>query len=76
MKWYKKLVKFWADNLGRNYKRISIAVGSFIIFCIVMLPIPKDWVGAVVTLGSIIVMSIFGKNGNGNHEDEEKTTDD
>ena len=68
MVWYKTLIQFWASNLERNVKRISIALGSLIIFFIVLLPIPVFIDGAVITFSSIIVMSIFGKNGNGNSE--------
>lgn len=71
MAWYKTLIQFWGNNLERNVKRISIALGSFIIFMIVLLPIPDLINGAVITLSSIIVMSIFGKNGNGNSEEKE-----
>lgn len=69
MTWYKKLLKFWSTNLERNIKRMSIAIGSFLIYGIAVLPIDPLWKGAIVTLGSIIVMSIFGKNGNGHEED-------
>ncbi|GAH37200.1 unnamed protein product [marine sediment metagenome] len=65
-----KLLDFWSDNLERNVKRISIAVGAFIVYGIVTIPIDPVWKGAIVTLGSIIVMSIFGKNGNGREEEE------
>ena len=71
MKWYKKLFKFWSDNLERNVKRISIAIGAFIVWALVTIPMDPAWQGAIVTLGSIIVMSIFGKNGNGQKEEEE-----
>lgn len=69
--WLDKLLDFWSENLERNVKRISIAIGAFIVYVIVTLPIDPIWKGAIVTLGSIIVMSIFGKNGNG-HPIEEK----
>ena len=71
MKWYKKLVKFWGDNLERNVKRMSIAIGSFIIYALVTIDFHPLWKGAIITLGSIIVMSIFGKNGNGQEIEEE-----
>ena len=66
-----KLLDFWSDNLERNIKRISIAIGAFIVYGIVTIPIDPVWKGAIVTLGSIIVMSIFGKNGNGEKLEEE-----
>lgn len=69
MGWFKSLTEFWKKNLERNVKRISIAIGAFIVYGLVTIPIDPIWKGAVVTLGSIIVMSIFGKNGNGEHEE-------
>ena len=71
MGWFKELVGFWKTNLERNVKRISIAIGAFIVYGLVTLPIDPVWKGALVTLGSIIVMSIFVKNGNGEHKEEE-----
>ena len=71
MGWFKTLTGFWKSNLERNVKRISIAIGAFIVWALIMLPLDPAWQGAIVTLGSIIVMSIFGKNGNG-HTEEEK----
>lgn len=71
MGWFKSLTDFWKANLERNVKRISIAIGAFIVWALIMLPLDPAWQGAIVTLGSIIVMSIFGKNGNG-HTEEEK----
>lgn len=65
-----KLLDFWSDNLERNTKRISVAIGAFIVYGIVTIPIDPVWKGAIVTLGSIIVMSIFGKNGNGVSKEE------
>ena len=72
MGWSKKLIQFWKDNLERNVKRISIALGAFLIFVLVLLPIPTYIDGAAITLGSIVIMSIFGKNGNGQKESEEE----
>lgn len=66
----KKLWSFWKDNLERNVKRISIAIGAFIVYGLVTIPMDPVWKGAFVTLGSLIVMSIFGKNGNGQEEEE------
>lgn len=70
MGWFKKLTGFWKSNLERNAKRISIAIGAFIVYALVTIPFDPVWKGAIITLGSIIVMSIFGKNGNGNHKEE------
>jgi len=71
MGWFKKLIGFWKSNLERNVKRISIAMGAFLIWLLVTVITDPVWSGAIVTLGSIIVMSIFGKNGNGHEEKEE-----
>lgn len=71
MKWYKKLFKFWAMNLERNVKRISVAIGAFIIWALATVITDPMYSGAIITLGSIIVMSIFGKNGNGQEIEEE-----
>ena len=70
MGWFKSLTGFWKANLERNVKRISIAIGAFIVWALVTIPMDPAWQGAIVTLGSIIVMSIFGKNGNGEHKEE------
>lgn len=71
MGWFKTLTGFWKSNLERNVKRISVAIGAFVVYGLVTLPIDSLWKGAVITLGSIIVMSIFGKNGNGVQKEEE-----
>jgi len=72
MGWFKKLIDFWKNNLERNVKRISIALGAFLVWIIATIPMDPIWSGAVITLGSIIVMSIFGKNGNGHEETEDQ----
>lgn len=71
-KFTKKIYKFWKDNLERNAKRISVAIGAFLIYGLVTIPIDPLWKGAIITLGSIIIMSIFGKNGNGQTEEKAK----
>jgi len=73
MGWSKKLYNFWKNNLERNIERISIAIGSFIITSFVMIPLPIEWKGPIVILSTLVVMSIFGKNGNGKKEEEEET---
>ncbi len=73
--WIGKLLDFWSDNLERNVKRISVAIGAFIVYAIVTLPVDPIWKGAIITLGSIVVMSIFGKNGNGGQVEEEEHTE-
>jgi len=65
MGWSKKLYNFWKSNLEKNIERISIAIGSFIIGVLVMIPLPIEWKGPIIILSTLIVMSIFGKNGNG-----------
>ncbi|BDI54940.1 MAG: hypothetical protein [Asgard archaea virus VerdaV3] len=69
-KFTKKIYNFWKDNLERNAKRISVAIGAFLVYGLVTIPIDPVWKGAIITLGSIIIMSIFGKNGNGQKEEE------
>jgi len=73
MGWSKKLYKFWSTNLEKNVERISIAIGSFIVGTLTMLPLPIEWKGPIIILGSLIIMSIFGKNGNGKKEEETET---
>ena len=76
MGWGKKLIGFWKNNLERNFKRISIALGAFIIVVMstCMLPMEQFLVALYsggLTCGSIVVMSIFGKNGNGHEEEKD-----
>ena len=70
MKWYKILYQFWSSNLERNAKRISIGFGSFLIVIITTCSLPTpiflaSMYGAGISFGSMVIMSIFGKNGNG-----------
>ena len=71
MGWGRMLYDFWKANLERNVKRISVAIGAFIVYGLVTIPMDPVWKGAVITLGSIIIMSVFGKNGNGVSKEEE-----
>jgi hypothetical protein len=71
MGWAKMLVDFWKTNLEQNAKRVSIAIGAFLVYGLVTIPFDPVWKGAIITLGSIIIMSIFGKNGNGHAEKKE-----
>ena len=73
MGWGRLLVDFWKTNLERNVKRISVAIGAFIVYGLVTIPFDPIWKGAIITLGSIIVMSIFGKNGNGVSKEKENS---
>ncbi len=72
MGWSKKLWNFWKSNLERNVKRISIALGAFIIWALATFVTEPLYAGAIIALGSMVVMSIFGKNGNGQDEEEEE----
>ena len=69
-KWYKVLLDFWSDNLSKSVKKISIGFGSFLIVIIttITLPTPLFYAsiyGAGISFGTMVIMSIFGKNGNG-----------
>jgi len=69
MKWYQKLLKFWEANLERNVKRISIGFGSFLIVILTTCTLPTpiflaSLYGARISFGSMVIMSVFGKNGN------------
>lgn len=69
MGWFKKLIQFWKDNLEANIIRISIAIGAFLSFVITLIPIPDVWKGATIILLTLVIMSLFGKNGNGHIEE-------
>lgn len=51
-------------------KRISISIGGFLFLLVVSIPLGPEiwiistWAGVIETSG-IILMSVFGKNGNG-----------
>ena len=70
MKWYKILYQFWTHNLERNAKRVSIGFGSFLIVILTTCTLPTpifmaSLYGAGISFGTMVIMSIFGKNGNG-----------
>jgi len=76
MTWYKKLVEFWKSNLEQNVKKLSIGFGSFLIVILVSCTLPLELFiasiyGAGVSFGSMLIMSIFGKNGNHYLSDKE-----
>ena len=73
--WLKILADFWTANLERNAKRISVAIGAFLVYGLVTIPFDPIWKGAIITLGSIIIMSIFGKNGNGQSKEVESESE-
>jgi len=80
MKWYNILYRFWISNLERNVKRISIGFGSLLIVLITTCTLPAPifaatMYGAGVSFGSMVLMSIFGKNGNGQPIVETKKVD-
>lgn len=73
---------FWSDwltfikeNARKNMKRFSITIGSFLFLIISSLSFDFEifvciaYAGAVETSG-IIIMSLFGKNGNGNTQNQ------
>lgn len=69
MGWIKKLLKYWRDNLNRNITKVSIGIGAFLSFAITLIPVSDVWKGAMIILLTLIIMSIFGKNGNGEIKD-------
>lgn len=69
-KWYTTLYQFWLHNLERNVKRLSIGFGSLLIVIITTVSLPTPlflaaFYGASISFGTMVIMSIFGKNGNG-----------
>ena len=70
MGFWKDWSKFLSENAKKNMKRFSITIGSFLFLIISSIGLPFDlyivvvYAGAVQTSG-IIIMSLFGKNGNG-----------
>lgn len=80
MKWYIILYRFWMTNLEKHIKRISIGFGSFLIVLITTCTLPTPifmatMYGAGVSFGSMVIMSIFGKNGNGQSITKSKEAD-
>lgn len=68
---FKQWLSFIRDNAIRHMKRISVSVGAFLFLSIVSIPLGFEaWLIAiyagVVETSGIILMSLFGKNGNGN----------
>lgn len=76
---------FWKDwydfiraNAKRQMKRISAAIGAFCIALITAIPLGtvgflNALYAASVVVGSLIIMSLFGKNGNGESHPTEGT---
>jgi len=81
MKWYTTLYQFWLHNLERNVKRLSIGFGSLLIVIITTCSLPTPlflaaFYGAAISFGTMVIMSVFGKNGNGvESEPEPETTE-
>lgn len=76
MGFFKDWYEFIKTNAKRHMKRISIAVGSFLVLLVVSVPLgdPGFYIAmyaGFVETGSIIIMSLFGKNGNGGQEENE-----
>lgn len=70
MKWYNILYRFWMSNLENHVKRISIGFGSFLVVLLTTCTLPTpiflaSLYGASISFGTMVIMSIFGKNGNG-----------
>lgn len=70
MSFWKDWLKFLKENAKKNMKRFSIAIGSFLVLVISSLGFQIDTYVAMVYAGfvetaTIIIMSLFGKNGNG-----------
>lgn len=68
---------FWKKNLERNVKRISIGFGAFLIVVLSTCTLPLDQFlialySGGISFGSMFIMSVFGKNGNGQEEPEEE----
>jgi len=67
--WY----KFIKQNALRHMKRISISIGGFLVLLVTSVPLAlnnMDYFIIIVYAGiietsTIILMSVFGKNGNG-----------
>ncbi len=70
MGFWKEWSKFVKENAVNSMKRISIVIGSFLFLLVTSIPLGLDsflivvYAGFVETSG-IILMTLFGKNGNG-----------
>ena len=69
--------EFLSENAKRHMKRMSIAIGAFLVLIITSIPLGLDAFIVVVYAGivetsSIILMSLFGKNGNNNDKENEE----
>ena len=74
MGFFKDWIAFMSANAKEHMKRISIGIGAFICLLIISIPIALNDIANFIyvvyagftEVGLIIIMSIFGKNGNGN----------
>ncbi|GAG87537.1 unnamed protein product [marine sediment metagenome] len=69
--WY----QFIKENAISNMKRFSIVIGSFLVLIITSIPLGLNTFLIIVYAGiieasSIIIMTLFGKNGNGNNHNK------
>ena len=71
MSWYRRLWNFWRDNLEQNILRISIGIGAFLMYGLTLIPLDPVWKGSIIILASLVIMSIFGKNGNGKNDKQD-----
>jgi len=76
MGFWNKLWSFFKANAERHLKRISISIGAFLLSLVVSIPlgVPGYYyaiLGSSITFAEVIIMSIFGKNGNGETHTEE-----
>ena len=67
--WIQILREFWISNLEQNVKKISIGFGSLPIVIITSCTMPTELFlasiyGAGISFGTMVIMSVFGKNGN------------
>ena len=75
MGFWKNWWNFIKCNAIRHMKRISVSVGAFLFLLIVSAPLGWNvwcisaWAG-VIEMSGIVLMTLFGKNGNGVKEEE------
>lgn len=80
MGFWKDWFSFLKHNAKENMKKISIGIGSFLVLLISSIGFGWDiWIicvyAGIIETGSMILMSIFGKNGNGVVPIEPETTE-
>lgn len=75
MGFWKDWYKFLSDNASKNMKRFSITIGSFIFLVITSIAYPTTVFWNIVYAGfiessAIILLTLFGKNGNGSNHNK------